>query len=277
MPGNAVPGEEGRVAEVAQGKNPARSYEQKMVQKTARGEAWLAFQLLQKSTKTPPVKPNYMVPNRARFFRVKADRPRADPTATVAVRLNWAKLSVDTHRVGVAHCVELSLPFFVTGEKIAEVLDPPAGWTKQSHGASVTVHSRNIGGYGGHVKAHAVGVYSFPCVDNSNTHATHSVAEETFGDGTWATAEVVFFIRKPKVIKGHPPQYVSDPTGAVLHGLRLYHWTPAALHVTNAYVHVQNVARQNGWNLEQNFEVERYRDDDRTEATDTVWEAQMAW
>eukprot|EP00959_Pyramimonas_sp_CCMP1952_P345590 7237455-Pyramimonas_sp.AAC.1 len=69
-----------------------------MVQKTANGEARLALQLLQKSTKTPPMKPNYMVPNWARFFRVKADRSRADPTATVADRLNWAKLSVKTHR-----------------------------------------------------------------------------------------------------------------------------------------------------------------------------------
>eukprot|EP00959_Pyramimonas_sp_CCMP1952_P390058 8174281-Pyramimonas_sp.AAC.1 len=64
-----------------------------MVQKTANGEAWLAFQLLQKSTKTPPLEPNYMVPNWARFFRVKVDRSRAVPAATVADRLNWAKLS----------------------------------------------------------------------------------------------------------------------------------------------------------------------------------------
>eukprot|EP00959_Pyramimonas_sp_CCMP1952_P394559 8266995-Pyramimonas_sp.AAC.1 len=61
-----------------------------------------------------------MVPNWARFFRVKADRSRADSAATVADRLNWAKLSVKTHRVGVAHCVELSLPFFVKDEKLAE-------------------------------------------------------------------------------------------------------------------------------------------------------------
>eukprot|EP00959_Pyramimonas_sp_CCMP1952_P312854 6548769-Pyramimonas_sp.AAC.1 len=54
MPGNTYPGEEGRVAEVAKGNLPPRSQEFKMVQRTANGEAWLAFQLLQKSTKTPP-------------------------------------------------------------------------------------------------------------------------------------------------------------------------------------------------------------------------------
>eukprot|EP00959_Pyramimonas_sp_CCMP1952_P023530 494652-Pyramimonas_sp.AAC.1 len=63
MPGNAYPGEEGRAAEVAQGKDPPRSQQQKTVQRTAQGEAWLAFQLLQKSTRTPPLEPNYMVPN----------------------------------------------------------------------------------------------------------------------------------------------------------------------------------------------------------------------
>eukprot|EP00959_Pyramimonas_sp_CCMP1952_P456531 9473320-Pyramimonas_sp.AAC.1 len=61
-----------------------------MAQKTANGEAWLAIQLLQKSTRTPPMEPNYMAPNWARFFRVKADRSRADAAATVADRLNWA-------------------------------------------------------------------------------------------------------------------------------------------------------------------------------------------
>eukprot|EP00959_Pyramimonas_sp_CCMP1952_P126569 2647039-Pyramimonas_sp.AAC.1 len=137
-----------------------------MAQKAANGEAWLAFQLLQKSTKIPPMTPSYMAPNWARFFRIKADRPRADPTATVADRLNWAKLSVKTHQVGVAHCVEVSLPFFVTGEKIAEVLDPSAGWTKQSHGTSVTALHAILEGhqllpsgprYGGNVKAREVG------------------------------------------------------------------------------------------------------------------------
>eukprot|EP00959_Pyramimonas_sp_CCMP1952_P100354 2099346-Pyramimonas_sp.AAC.1 len=63
MPGNACPGEEGRVAEVANGKNPARSWQQKMAQKAANGEAWLAFQVLQKSTKAPPMTPSYIVPN----------------------------------------------------------------------------------------------------------------------------------------------------------------------------------------------------------------------
>eukprot|EP00959_Pyramimonas_sp_CCMP1952_P293457 6137344-Pyramimonas_sp.AAC.1 len=53
--------------------------------------------------------------------------------------------------------------------------------------------------------------------------------------------------------------------GDVLHELRLYHWTPAALYVAEACVHSQNVARQNGWNLDQDFEVERYRDEDRGE------------
>eukprot|EP00959_Pyramimonas_sp_CCMP1952_P124166 2596391-Pyramimonas_sp.AAC.1 len=58
--------------------------------------------------------------------------------------------------------------------------------------------------YGGSVKAHAVGVYSFPCTDNPNTHATYSVAEETFGDGIWATAEIVFYAKRPTAIKGSP-------------------------------------------------------------------------
>eukprot|EP00959_Pyramimonas_sp_CCMP1952_P126578 2647210-Pyramimonas_sp.AAC.1 len=79
---------------------------------------------------------------------------------------------------------------------MAEVLDPSAGWTKQSHGASVTTLHAVLEGhqllpsdprFGGNVKAHAVGVYYFPCVDNPNARITHSVAEETFGDGIWET------------------------------------------------------------------------------------------
>eukprot|EP00959_Pyramimonas_sp_CCMP1952_P202075 4225538-Pyramimonas_sp.AAC.1 len=170
-----------------------------MVREAANGEAWLAFQLLQKSTKAPPMTPSYIVPNWARFFRIKADRSIANPTAIVADRLNWAKLTVKTHKVGVAHCVELSLPFFMTDEKIAEVSDSSAGWTKQSHGTSVTALHVILEGhqllpsdprYGGNVKAHAVGVYSFPCIDNPNARTAYSVAEETFGDGTRATAEI---------------------------------------------------------------------------------------
>eukprot|EP00959_Pyramimonas_sp_CCMP1952_P080585 1683923-Pyramimonas_sp.AAC.1 len=66
MLGNACPGEEGRAAEVAQGKDPPRSQQQKTVQRTAQGEARLAFQLLQKSTRTPSLEPNFMAPNWAR-------------------------------------------------------------------------------------------------------------------------------------------------------------------------------------------------------------------
>eukprot|EP00959_Pyramimonas_sp_CCMP1952_P453102 9467696-Pyramimonas_sp.AAC.1 len=74
-----------------------------MIQRHANGEAWLGFQMLQKSTKTPVLEPSYMVPNWARFFVIKADRSRADPAATVADRLNWAKLSTRTHRAGINH------------------------------------------------------------------------------------------------------------------------------------------------------------------------------
>eukprot|EP00959_Pyramimonas_sp_CCMP1952_P002250 46690-Pyramimonas_sp.AAC.1 len=74
----------GRVARVAQGEDPPRSKQFKMSQKPAEGEAWLAFQMLQKSTKTPVLEHSYVVPNWARFFVIKADRSRADPTATVA-------------------------------------------------------------------------------------------------------------------------------------------------------------------------------------------------
>eukprot|EP00959_Pyramimonas_sp_CCMP1952_P328739 6882638-Pyramimonas_sp.AAC.1 len=59
MPGNVYPGEEGRAAEVAKGNDPPHSPQYKTVLRTAQGEAWLAFQLLQKSTRTPPLEPNY--------------------------------------------------------------------------------------------------------------------------------------------------------------------------------------------------------------------------
>eukprot|EP00959_Pyramimonas_sp_CCMP1952_P126043 2635621-Pyramimonas_sp.AAC.1 len=108
--------------------------------------------------------------------------------------------------------------------------------------------------YGGDVKTHAVGAYSFPCTDNPNTHTTDSVGEETFGDGIGATAEIAFYAKRPKAIKGSPTQYVSDPTTDVLHELRLYHWTAAALFVADAWAHLLHVARDNGWNLEQDFE-----------------------
>eukprot|EP00959_Pyramimonas_sp_CCMP1952_P108938 2277839-Pyramimonas_sp.AAC.1 len=109
---------------------------------------------------------NYLVPNWARFFRIKADRSIAMPTATVAGRSNWAQLRTKSHRVGKAHCVELSLPFFVTEEKLAEVSGSSAGWTKQSHGTSVTALHVILEGhqllpsdpkYGGSVKTHVVG------------------------------------------------------------------------------------------------------------------------
>eukprot|EP00959_Pyramimonas_sp_CCMP1952_P216382 4525527-Pyramimonas_sp.AAC.1 len=69
-----------------------------MAQKATDSEAWLAFQLLRKSTKIPPATPSCIVPNWARFFRIKADRSVASPTATVADRLNWAKLTTKTHK-----------------------------------------------------------------------------------------------------------------------------------------------------------------------------------
>eukprot|EP00959_Pyramimonas_sp_CCMP1952_P026658 559256-Pyramimonas_sp.AAC.1 len=52
--------------------------------------------------------------------------------------------------------------------------------------------------YGGSTQQYKVGVYSFPCANNPATHTTDSVAEETFGDGIWATAEIVFYIRSPQ-------------------------------------------------------------------------------
>eukprot|EP00959_Pyramimonas_sp_CCMP1952_P419963 8796345-Pyramimonas_sp.AAC.1 len=60
----------------------------------------------------------------------------------------------------------------------------------------------------------------------------------------------------------------------VLSELRLYRWTPAALHVTPAFTFLQHVARQKKWPLGQDFGVERHRDQARVDATDQVREAQ---
>eukprot|EP00959_Pyramimonas_sp_CCMP1952_P187688 3924419-Pyramimonas_sp.AAC.1 len=108
MPTNEYPGEEGRVARVAQGENLARSKQFGMIQRHANGEAWLGFHMLQESMKTPVLEPSYMVPNWARFFVIKADRSCADSTATVADRLNWANLS--TRPTGRASITAFSLP-----------------------------------------------------------------------------------------------------------------------------------------------------------------------
>eukprot|EP00959_Pyramimonas_sp_CCMP1952_P442459 9262558-Pyramimonas_sp.AAC.1 len=52
-----------------------------------------------------------------------------------------------------------------------------------------------------------------------------------------------------------------------------------ALWVTDAHAQLLHVARDNGWNLEVDFEFEfeRYRDEKRTEATNAVRDAQTAW
>eukprot|EP00959_Pyramimonas_sp_CCMP1952_P266285 5567368-Pyramimonas_sp.AAC.1 len=63
----------------------------------------------------------------------------------------------------------------------------------------------------------------------------------------------------------------------VLSELRLYHWTPAALHATQACTFLQHVARQMKWPLEQDFGVERYRDKERVDTTGQVREAQRQW
>eukprot|EP00959_Pyramimonas_sp_CCMP1952_P326237 6828767-Pyramimonas_sp.AAC.1 len=60
----------------------------------------------------------------------------------------------------------------------------------------------------------------------------------------------------------------------MLYKLRLYRWTPAALHVAPAYAFLQHVARQNGRCLGQDFGVERHRDKERAAAADRVQEAQ---
>eukprot|EP00959_Pyramimonas_sp_CCMP1952_P196252 4103070-Pyramimonas_sp.AAC.1 len=59
------------------------------------------------------------------------------------------------------------------------------------------------------MKQKNVGVYSFPCANNPSTHAVYSVAEETFGDGIWAIAEIIFYAM-PICIKGAPDQFVSN-------------------------------------------------------------------
>eukprot|EP00959_Pyramimonas_sp_CCMP1952_P273745 5721766-Pyramimonas_sp.AAC.1 len=87
--------------------------------------------MLQKSTKTPVLEPSYLVPKWARFFVIKADRSCADPKATVADRLNWAKLSTKTHGAGINHCVQLTLPFYVTawgGPRPILRLDQTLSW-----------------------------------------------------------------------------------------------------------------------------------------------------
>eukprot|EP00959_Pyramimonas_sp_CCMP1952_P377395 7904845-Pyramimonas_sp.AAC.1 len=67
---------------------------------------------------------------------------------------------------------------------------------------------------------------------------------------------------------GKPDQCVCEPSEMVLYELRLYHWTPAALHFAPAYAYLQHVARQNNWPVEQDFGVERHRDKAREAATD---------
>eukprot|EP00959_Pyramimonas_sp_CCMP1952_P217126 4540934-Pyramimonas_sp.AAC.1 len=81
-------------------------------------------------------------------------------------------------------------------------------------------------------------VCTFPCTSKPSTRATYSVAEETFGDGIWVTAEIVYYA-KPIIIKGSPDQFVSEPFEIVLYELRLYHWTPAAIHAAPAYAFLQ--------------------------------------
>eukprot|EP00959_Pyramimonas_sp_CCMP1952_P458328 9476450-Pyramimonas_sp.AAC.1 len=135
-----------------------------------------------------------MVPNWARFFVNEADRSCEDPEATVADRLGWAKLSTKIHKAGNIHCTQLTLPFFVTTEKLNDVQDLTSGWSRQSRGASVNALQSVLEGhqllpsdprYGGSIKMGNVGVYSFPCVNDPFTRAVYSVAEETFGDGIW--------------------------------------------------------------------------------------------
>eukprot|EP00959_Pyramimonas_sp_CCMP1952_P047521 991772-Pyramimonas_sp.AAC.1 len=50
-----------------------------------------------------------------------------------------------------------------------------------------------------------------------------------------------------------------------------------AVWVTEAWTHVLHVARDEGWNLEVDFEFERYRDQERTAHTNRVGDAQTAW
>eukprot|EP00959_Pyramimonas_sp_CCMP1952_P076320 1594735-Pyramimonas_sp.AAC.1 len=44
--------------------------------------------------------------------------------------------------------------------------------------------------------------------------------------------------------------------------------------VTEAWTHLLRVARNEGWNLEVDFEFDRYRDQERTEHTSEVRDAQ---
>eukprot|EP00959_Pyramimonas_sp_CCMP1952_P174012 3635895-Pyramimonas_sp.AAC.1 len=89
-PFNACPSEEGRAAEVAEGRDPPHSWQRKL--KDASSPAWLAHQMVQETTRVPPMARNYLVPNWARFFRIKADRSVRKLNAIVADRLNWADL-----------------------------------------------------------------------------------------------------------------------------------------------------------------------------------------
>eukprot|EP00959_Pyramimonas_sp_CCMP1952_P455854 9472228-Pyramimonas_sp.AAC.1 len=58
MPFDAYPGEEGRAAEVAEGRDPPRSSERKTILKDASSPVWLAHQMLQPTTRVPPMTKN---------------------------------------------------------------------------------------------------------------------------------------------------------------------------------------------------------------------------
>eukprot|EP00959_Pyramimonas_sp_CCMP1952_P177865 3717512-Pyramimonas_sp.AAC.1 len=60
MPLNACPGEEGRAAEVAAGRDPPYSSERKLILKDASSPVWLAHQMLQPTTRVPPMTTNYL-------------------------------------------------------------------------------------------------------------------------------------------------------------------------------------------------------------------------
>ena len=49
------------------------------------------------------------------------------------------------------------------------------------------------------VKEGKVGVYFFPNENDPELHLNYTMAEETFADGYWITAEVIFY-SKPKSI-----------------------------------------------------------------------------
>eukprot|EP00959_Pyramimonas_sp_CCMP1952_P374956 7852409-Pyramimonas_sp.AAC.1 len=57
------------------------------------------------------------------------------------------------------------------------------------------------------------------------------------GDGIWVTAEIVYYAKTTKAIRGSPTQYVTS------------------LWVTDAYIHLLHVVRDNGWDLEVDFEL----------------------